>query len=356
MRDLALVRAGGLSAAAGRPSRRKRIAFAATAIVGSLLLTVAALGAVDILLRGHYADSVGLNRWGYRGAVAGEKRPGERRVVVLGGSTAFGYGVPPGASVPAHLERMLRARRRDPPTSVVNLAYPKEGARSFRPTLVDYAYLRYDLAILYEGYNDLRRPNTRIFRHDSPVFRLTGYLPFLPLVLVEKSRAIRYGGDLRERYGHEDPVFRPAFGDRAAAAAFHAAAEATRSLERVLGPLTRDRVTTTAPAGGGEPCTERFRHYCEGVRAGIEEALGRGARVLVVAQPYISDVHVEQQRQLAAWMHARYGGDRRVAYLDLGWVLDLRDPALAFDGMHLTGLGNAALAERLVAPVERLLD
>jgi len=336
-------------------SRGKRIAFAAAAVILALAVTVALLGTTDVLLRRHYADSVGLNRWGYRGAIVGAKRADERRVVVVGGSTAFGYGVPPADSIPAQLEERLRARRATPVT-VVNLGYVKDGAWSFRQTLADYAYLGYDLALLYEGYNDLRRPNVRAFRHDSPVFRLTGYLPFLPLVLSEKARAIRYGGDLGERYGREDPVFRPDRGDRATAAAFKAAAEVTRSLENVLGPLSRDAVTRELPIAPGDVCAEPFRHYCEGMRAGIDEALARGARVLVVTQPYVSDTHVAQQRHLAAMLRARYPSEPRVAYLDLGSAVDLRDRALAFDGMHLTRRGNALVADGLAGPVSKLLD
>jgi lysophospholipase L1-like esterase len=339
-----------------RLSRRKRIAFAATAVVLSLVGTVVALGVIDAVLRRHYAGSVGLNRWGYRGAVLGAKQPGERRVVVLGGSTAFGYGVPPDQSIAAELERRLRARRPGAPVRVVNLAFVKEGAWSFRHTLADYAYLRYDVAVLYEGYNDLRRANTRAFRRDSPVFRLTGYLPFLPLVLSEKARAIRYGGDLGERFGHADPVFHPGLADRAAAKALKAAAEVTRSLEIVLGPLTREQAAREPAVAAGEGCAEPFRHYCEGVRAGIDEALAHGARVLVVTQPYVSDAHVAQQRQLAALVRAGYGHNGRVAHLDLGWALDVRDRALAFDGMHLTAPGNAVIADRLTEPVGRLLD
>jgi hypothetical protein len=315
-----------------------------------------ALGAIDAVLRRHYAGSVGLNRWGYRGAVLGAKQPGERRVVVLGGSTAFGYGVPPDQSIAAELERRLRARRPGAPVHVVNLAFVKEGAWSFRHTLADYAYLRYDVAVLYEGYNDLRRANTRAFRRDSPVFRLTGYLPFLPLVLSEKARAIRYGGDLGQRFGHEDPVFQPGLADRVTAKASKAAAEVTHSLEIVLGPLSRDQPRHGPGVGAAELCVEPFRHYCEGVRAGIDEALAHGARVLVVTQPYISDVHVDQQRHLVALLRARHGDNGRVAHADLGWALDVRDPALAFDGMHLTAPGNAVIADRLAEPVGRLLD
>jgi hypothetical protein len=336
-------------------SRRKRIAFAGIAVLVSVLGSVALLGIVDALLRWHYAESVALNRWGYRGPVVGDKQSHERRVVVLGGSTAFGFGVPPGESFAAHLERRLRERS-GAPVSVVNLGYIREGAWAFRQTLADYAYLDYDVAIFYEGYNDLRRSNTSAFRSDSPVFRATGYLPLLPLVLAEKARAIRYGGDLAERFGREDPVFRPDLGDRAAAAALKAAAEVTRSLEHVLGPLSRNGEASAAAVPPSEQCGERFRHYCDAVRAGIGAALARGARVLVVTQPYVSDSHVEQQRHLVAMLRARYGGEPRVGYLDLGWAVDLRDRALAFDGMHLTPRGNAVIADRLVSPVETLLD
>ncbi|MBM3221910.1 MAG: SGNH/GDSL hydrolase family protein [Candidatus Rokubacteria bacterium] len=338
-----------------RLSRRKRIVFAAIAVVGSLVATVAALGVIDALLRWRYADSVALNRWGYRGPIVGAKRANERRVVVLGGSTAFGFGVPAGESFAAHLERRL-AERRTTPVSVVNLGYVREGAWAFRPTLTDYAYLRYDVAVLYEGYNDLRRSSARAFRHDSPVFRATGYLPLLPLVLSEKARAIRYGGDLAARFGREDPVFRPDLADRAAAGALKAMAEVTRSLEQVLRPLSREGDAAGRPVASSAVCAEPFRHYCDGVAAGIEEALARGARVVVVTQPFISDAHVEQQRHLAGMVRARYERDPRVAHLDLGWAVDLRDPALAFDGMHLTPRGNALVAERLLPGVVRLLD
>jgi hypothetical protein len=336
-------------------SRRKRVTFALVTVVLSVVVTLGVLGILDEGLRRRYARSFGLNRWGYRGPVVGAKGPGERRVALLGGSTAFGFGQPPSESIATHLERRLRALDPRAPTTVVNLGYPKESAWSFHSTLRDYAYLGYDVAILYEGYNDLRRPHIRAFRQESPVFRLTGYLPFLPIVLIEKSRAIKYGGDLDERFGREDPIFRPGLADRARAGAFQAAAEVTKSLEMVLGPLTRNHATAD-PLPPGATCSEPFRHYCDGVAVGVEAALARGARVLVVSQPYISDSHVEQQRHLAALLRERFGRDPRVVYLDLGLAIDLHDRALVFDGMHLTSAGNDAIAGLLAAPVLALLD
>ena len=335
-------------------SRRKRVAFAVVAVLASVLVSLAALSVADLLLRRHYASTLGINMWGYRGPSVGPKRAGERRVVMLGGSTVFGFGVPPTQTVGAYLEQRLAAQRAATgPVTVVNLGYVREGAWSFRATLNDYAYLDYDVAVLYEGYNDLRRPNTRAFRRDSPIFRLTGYLPILPLVLEEKARAIRYGGDLGERFGREDPVFRPGLADKATSGALRAAAEATRALERALGPLAREKVPAADPLPTG--CGEPFRRYCESVREGVEEALTQGARALVVTQPYISDIHVQQQRHLAALLREHFGRDARVAYLDLGAALDLHDPTVVWDGMHLTPAGNASLADKLAEPVARLL-
>src|SRR5437764_1465141 len=105
-----------------RVSRKKRIAFAAISVFASLLLTLVALGLVETLLRRHYSATLGLNRWGYRGRVVGPKGATERRVVVTGGSTAFGYGTSPASAFPVALERQLAAGRRGTIT-VVNLGY-----------------------------------------------------------------------------------------------------------------------------------------------------------------------------------------------------------------------------------------
>src|SRR5262249_4425589 len=148
--------------------------------------------AMDLWLHARYARWLGYNVWGYRGPVVAHKRPEEYRVVLLGGSVAYGYAVSPAETISTYLERDLRAAGRVRTFSVVNLAYNAEGAYSFAFTLRDYTYLRYDLAILFEGYNDLRDDprNTSVFRHESPVFRLTGYMPIFPLIFREKAASM----------------------------------------------------------------------------------------------------------------------------------------------------------------------
>ena len=164
--------------------KRRRVLFAVAAIVLATTAGLAALVGVDVYLHGRYEKSAGFNVWGYRGRPVGKKTAGEYRIVVLGGSSAYGYGVSADDAMPAVLQRLLRERARSPLFTVVNLGYNNEGAFSFRTTLEDYQWLGYDLVVLYEGYNDMSpvRPNLQVFRHESPMFRLTGYMPIFPII------------------------------------------------------------------------------------------------------------------------------------------------------------------------------
>ena len=96
---------------------------------------------------------------------------------------------------------------------------------------------------LYEGYNDLmgdpKAPNVSIFRHESPVFRLTGYLPIFPIVFKEKAASMLSGGDPGALYRLQGKtVFRPNIATQAAAGVLRTTAEIGQSLERQLGRAT----------------------------------------------------------------------------------------------------------------------
>jgi lysophospholipase L1-like esterase len=342
-----------------RLSRRKRVLFAAIAIALTFVLAFLTLLGIDIYLHGKYQRSAGVNVWGYRGSVAGRKAPGEFRVAVFGGSTAFGYGVTWEESFPAVLARGLDAAKPGG-YSVVNLAYNNEGAYSFKFTMQDYAYLHVDLALLYEGYNDLigdpRGPNLQVFRHESPIFRATGYLPIFPIVFKEKAAVMLYGGDVGALYRDQTKtVFRPGLAARTGAEALNAAAEFGQSLERQLGRVTAEpprRIVDVAATG----CKYPWQEYCRSILEAVQYSLANGTRVLVVTQPYEAGAelrkrHQEQQAEMAAMLTRRFGGDPRVAYVNLGPVIEVADPALSFDRMHLTAAGNARLGDALLSPV-----
>jgi lysophospholipase L1-like esterase len=339
-----------------RLPRAKYVMCALAAVGLSTLLALGGLLALDIYLHRKFEDVAGLNIWGYRGRVTGRKLPGERRVVVVGGSTAFGYGVRPYQAFPALLEAGLNDPARGlaaTPISVVNLAGNNEGAYSFVFTLQSYRYLDYDVAILYEGYNDASVIANRGFRQDSPVFRLTGYYPIFPIILREKAMILRAGGELEKAYWGEKTVFRPNVAGRASATALETAASMSESLERQLGRLSPG--VPPALDVRATDCEARFEFYCRSVQRGVDWLLAHGKRAMIVTQPYVSDAHVAQQRALVGMLTARYAGNGRVRYVNAGPTVNLRDPLLAWDGMHLTARGNEMIAARLTPEVVEML-
>ena len=341
-------------------SRRRKAAYGAVAVVLALALCGGAVLAADVYLHHRVQNLAGVNVWGYRGPTVGRKAPGEVRAVVLGGSTAFGYGLPWDEGFPYFSSATCaRVRAAASGMSVVNLGAPGQGAYGFLFDLIDYAYLRYNVAIFYEGYNDLGSrdlpeavpertgPNDLLWRRQSPVFRATGYFPILPLVFHEKAMALRSGGELDAAYRGR-ARFTPGLATRATASALDAAAAVAERVGTQLGRLSGNPDRLDAASTGD---VETWRHYVSCVIRAVEYARRHDVKVIVVSQPYGSDTHVRQQRALAAALGDRFGADPGVDYVNLGSLLNIRDRQVAYDGLHLVAEANAVVAAHLVQPV-----
>src|SRR5262249_23284304 len=261
--------------------------------------------------------------------------------------------------MPVRLERALNARSHPARFTVVNLGYNNEGAYSLKFTLRDYAYLAYDVVILYENYNDLvtppEAPNLAAYRRDSPVFRLTGYLPIFPLVLKETGASPLRGGDARalSRPGQR-AVFKPTVTQRAAAGVLNTTADIGQSVERQLDRMMAEPQRQVV-ATGSTGCAFPWARYCQSMLDAVDYAERAGRLVLIVGLPYMPGSrlrprHASQQHELAGDTARRYGSNRRVRYVNLGSAVELADPQLSFDEMHLTPEGNARIAAAL-APV-----
>lgn len=337
-------------------SRRRRAAFTMAAVGLSLAVISVTLVAADLYLHRRAERSAGLNRWGYRGPVVGAKNRDEVRIAFLGGSTMFGYGVTWDRAIPALVEARLNAEVA--PVRSVNLGLNSEGAFSFIYTLQDFDYIEPDIVVLYEGYNDLQGDedggNTSLLRHQSAVFRLTGYYPILPLALRERAMLMRHG-DLATAYAAargELPgaVFRPGLAQRTVATALETATVVGDSvggqLGRLSGAVPRE-VTARSEAG----CAPPWSAYCQSTYRAIRYALSRGARVMVGSQPTVTELrreaHIEQQKVLVEMLARHFSSDGRVTHVDLRNAIDLRDPSLSFDQMHLTDAGNQIAAARI---------
>lgn len=320
--------------------RRKRVAFKILTFLISSLVCVSVLLGIDLYL--HYKH--GINLRGYRGPTLGRKQPGEKRIAILGGSTTWGFGLKAGQDFPAQLQRMLAQSPGVPhqaPINVANLGFNNDGAYSFKFTLKDYAYLEPDAIVLYSGYNDLNLDNnTYVYRHRSPVFVWTGFLPLLPSLTIDKLTVWK-----RQLTGNrEKTIFQPPDPRKIE----------TSELQKQVGSLTEGG---TAPGQSiSAECPPEWQFYCQQISETVDQALQQGKSVLVVTEPYISDKHVAQQQALRTMLAARFSHRPKFGYLNLGRTIDLRDPALCWDGMHLTEEGNRRIAEALVRPVLELLS
>ena len=348
-------------------SRRKKIVFALAAMSLAVFVALAMLVVADLILHKRAERSAGLNRHGYRGPVAGRKQPGELRMVMLGGSTVFGYGVGWDESIPMKLEARLR-QRLGRPVSVINLGFNSEGAFAFVPNLEDFAYLDYDTIVLYEGYNDIpgdEGVNRNVYRRDSAVFRLTGYYPILPLYLEEKARMLRYGNDLsaayeivrqKERGIHTPVTFHPNLAQRTSANALEVLAAMTKALNGQFENAAVERPPAMKASESTLGCDFPHVTYCESIAAAIRFGVEHGKAVVVVAQPLMAEgrgreLQGLQHDMLRAMMAKQFSGNARVAFADLSALIDLRQPELTFDAMHLRPEGNDRVAAALVEPV-----
>jgi lysophospholipase L1-like esterase len=339
-------------------TRRRRVAFAIAAVLMAAGICATVLVLTDVYLHTRVQDVAGVNAWGYRGRVVGRKRPGEIRIVALGGSTTFGFGLFANESWPFYLGELLNSGSANGRYRVINLGAPGQGAYGFAFDLADYRYLGYDVAVLYEGYNDLGWPmtfdptpgvvNHYLWRRESPVYLLTGYFPILPLVFREKAMVLRSGGDLGAAYRGEIR-FKAGAAARMTASALAGTAAVADALGKRFGRITGVAALSHAPID-----SVSWKPYTDSVLTAAASARARGVRVLVVTQPYLSDAHVAQQRALAAALASRFGGDGGVRYVNLGTAANLQDRAVAYDGMHLVAKANRAIAERLIDPVRGL--
>lgn len=197
------------------------------------------------------------------------------------------------------------------------------------------------------------------YRNTSPVFRLTGYMPILPLIFKEKAMALRYGGDIESAYRGRKTVFKPRPAARTAASALEGAVTVAQSLEEQLERLAKRPVEAPNPAF--PECGRSWGQYCYSVHRAIMHVISRDRRVLVVSEPFVAKRRLakKQQRQqeaLGKMLVRRFGGHPGVRYFNAGRIINLGDLSLCYDDVHLTAEGNRRIAAALAQPVRELLE
>ncbi len=305
--------------------------------LGSALAVFALLLALDVHEHQKSESGIlGLNVNGYRGPVLGAKQPGEVRLEVLGGSPAFGYLLPTGDTMPAQLGMMLQ-QRLDKKVTVANLAFNGESSVCFPYLVSKYAYLQPDVVLIYAGLDDLsesplQTPDDCARRH-SAIFRLTGYLPVLPALAREKYYIVRYGSaDVGYREDRAVPLL---------------STSASLGPEQQTSPSRPTQSSGCAAVSG--PPTARDNAFINVVTSITASTLAAGRAVVVASEPQINQDSCDQQAALRQAL-MRFQSER-FRYVDADVSLDMVDPRLSFDGMHLTSRGSLMAAQPLVEPL-----
>ena len=125
--------------------RIKYVLFGVFTFFITLIIFTGLILIADLHYHNKYLHLHGLNHKGYRGKVVNAKKEEEVRLVMLGGSVVFGYGVKYNETLPSQLENKLQAYCDivgcNKKITVINLAYNNEGAYAFYNILNDFLYL-----------------------------------------------------------------------------------------------------------------------------------------------------------------------------------------------------------------------
>jgi hypothetical protein len=288
-----------------------------------ILLTLAIVAA-DLAAHKRVETLGGVNIWGYRGPVAHQRQSNELRLVVVGGTRAFGWGEPASgttvAAVRFELTRVLDRPGRPLRTiTALNLGQLGATPNTYAATLAHFSYLRPDFIGIFD---DLGDPGPNRPFDPSGILALTGYRPMLPLVLQEKGRVthLRLLGAPLEYFGD-------------------ALALADRGLARVTGATG-----TLAPA----TTTSSPDAYASAMLSAIRVAGAQARGVVVALGPIDSDV---QRRNFDA-LRSRLTDLRDARWLrivSLSDEPDLYDPSLRLDAFSF-GASATAVAAQAIAP------
>ncbi len=189
--------------------------------------------------------------------------------------------------------------------SVANLSEPGAGADSYADTIRHYAFLDPDVICIFDGYDMPSTPPIHGRRH-SLAFLAVGYLPILPAKLMGSPAWL---------------------------------SDADGGVAEML---------LDKPNGAPDvSCAGASASYCAAMAAAVRAGLEQGRAVMVVSPPSVSAQHSRQQQSLGVALDREFGRSPAFAYLDLGSVMNLKDPELSPDGLHRTNTGNHVVGQRI---------
>jgi hypothetical protein len=304
-----------------------------------IVVTGIAVVALDLYAHKRIETLAGLNIWGYRGVVARQRQPREIRLAVIGGTRAFGLGMPASwtiATVVRQQVMLVTDRKGGEVRQVVALTLARPGALpdSYAKILEHYAYLQPDYICIFD---DLGVGGAAPPEETSGVFARTGYWPALPLALREKGMLWRFGS-VSAGYGRAASLPpQPSIVSRAAGVALQTAAAGLSGADRLIARRPEPR----------RPLDPE-RYAMEMMQA-ADAALAHARGVVVALAPAESPMQSANLSALLPRLSARLAATPRLRVVNLTGEPLLRDASQRLDEWNYGGDAIAAAA-RAIAP------
>ena len=107
-----------------------------------------------------HSKSININSFGLRGEeITLEKSKDVTRIVMLGGSTTFGwYALDDDGTIPSYLQKIMNRNDNNMKFEVINAGHPGAGSSFETEFLKKILKFEPDIVIVYDGYNELTTP------------------------------------------------------------------------------------------------------------------------------------------------------------------------------------------------------
>ncbi len=282
----------------------------------------------------------GWNHKGYRGLVKEQKKIGQKRIAVFGGSVAGGYGLKYTQTFSHILEQKLSDKNFD----TVNLAMNGHGTYGILDAVKDYYYLDYDIAVIHNGYNDCTvKGYNFISRNNNFIYKYFKYLTSLNIYLPEKIVLL---------LNNNEPD---------AISKYYERKQKRKKIKNLNNPnkhlgsnLCKSLYDEKNPKFSFNK--DKFENHLNSFSlANYEKILEfltkNNKEVIIIIQPkYGADPLQEIQSQLIIKLVKKY---KNIKLLDLSDKIDLNDPKISYDRLHNTEFGNELTVKFLIPLIKQ---
>jgi lysophospholipase L1-like esterase len=317
----------------------------------------------------HYVNgtTASSNAAGYRGPVVAETPPrGTIRVLLLGGSTSHGWGVPDSVTIDAHMRRLLHQRFPNRQFEVVNLGF--DGYDSFQ----DLERLKSDglrlhpaLVIVNSGINDVRNAWYANLKDRDP--RTLIWETVLRRLRAEQARG---GPTIATRLKHASYVIRAPGYIREQ---LRRRADDQRRASAVTAKPAAAQPAATPKPDGGPPYPNAADYFEKNIKEITAASLKAGAAVLLstpasALQWYAPNATSQQtywvidakttqayRDELSRRMQLLAAAERAAGHA-VGYVAPSVPKNNFLDDCHLTSEGNRVVGEQFIDAMLPLID